>query len=449
MRTAIAQQLSLMLPPIAHPRGLELEAMSQRLWRIERSVYERVLQDLGGPTAIGREGMSAEQVVRVSVLRELMQWSFEELAFHLQDSACCRAFCSIGLGQKPPSAGTLKRNVKALSAASLQEVHRAVIKQAVDDGVEDGARVRGDSTVTETNIHKPTDSTLLWDVVRKLTGLMVQGQKLVGKLAFVDHRRRAKRRICEIRDAKGLDAKRPLYRDLCADAEATTEAAERAAIVLRQKSTRSKVGQRRAKLAKKLESVISLAHRVLSQTRRRVFEGQNVGASDKIVSLSEPHTDVIVKGPRYPEYGHKVFLASGRSGLILDCHIGDGNPADSGQAVPTIERVADAVGRIADEVSFDGGYASKANIASLKELGVSEVAFHKKCGIHVEEMTSSQSVYERLRRFRAAIEATIGWLKRAFGLRRCYVSGRASFDAHVKSAVIAANLLLLARHDIA
>jgi IS5 family transposase len=324
-----------------------------------------------------------------------------------------------------------------------------VVRQAVEDDVEDGATVRGDSTVTETNIHKPTDSTLLWDAVRKLTELMQQGQKLVANLAFTDHRRRAKRRICEIRNAKGLDAKRPLYRDLYHAAENTTHEAEQAALLLRSRSTRSKRGKQRVALAEKLENLVQLAHGILSQTRRRVFEGQKVPSSEKIVSLTEPHTDVIVKGPRYPEYGHKLFLASGRSGLILDCYVGDGNPSDSGQAVPTIQRVAEAVGRIANEVSFDGGYASKDNISALKGFGVTEVAFHKKCGIQLEEMASSQSIYERLRRFRAAIEATIGWLKRAFGLRRCYQSGRASFDAHAKSAVIAANLLLLARHDIA
>lgn len=107
------------------------------------------------------------------------------------------------------------------------------------------------------------------------------------------------------------------------------------------------------------------------------------------------------------------------------------------------------MGRTPDEVSFDGGYASKDNIAELKQLGVQEIAFHRKCGIRVEDMASSQTVYERLRRFRAAIEASIGWLKRAFGLRRCYLSGRASFDAHAKAAVATANLLLLARYDLA
>jgi IS5 family transposase len=245
-----------------------------------------------------------------------------------------------------------------------------------------------------------------------------------------------------------MAAKRPLYRDLYEVTEDTVHIAEQAAIQLRSMNSRSKRGERRCALATLLEAKVSLAYRVLSQTRRRVFDGEAVPAAEKIVSLSEPHTDLIVKGPRPPEYGHKLFLASGQSGVILDCYVGDGNPADSRQAVPTIQRVAEITGCTPAEVSFDGGYASKDNITALKELGVHEVAFHKKCGIHIEDMTSSQTVYERLRRFRAAIEASIGWLKRSFGLRRCYLSGRASFDAHAKVAVATANLLLLARYDL-
>lgn len=449
MRSALAQQLPLTLPPVAHQRGRELQAMDQRLRRLDPSVYARVLEDLGGATTTGREGMSAEQVVRVAILRQLTQWSFNELEFHLHDSGCCRAFCGIGLGIAPPSAGTLKRNLKTLSARSLETLHHALIRQSIEDGIEVGETVRGDSTVTETNVHKPTDSRLLWDAVRMLTGLLHKGRALVADLPFVDHCRRAKRRALEIGNAKGMDAKRPLYRDLYEATEDTVHTAERAAIQLQSLNKRSKAGARRFELAQKLEALIALAYRVLNQTRKRVFDREAVSASEKLVSLSEPHTDLIVKGPRPPEYGHKLFLASGRSGMILDCYVGDGNPADSRQAVPTIQRVAEIVGRTPDEVSFDGGYASKDNIAELKKLGVKEVAFHKKCGIRVEDMASSQTVYERLRRFRAAIEASIGWLKRTFGLRRCRLSGRAAFDAYVKAGIVTANLLLLARYDLA
>lgn len=448
MRTAIEHQLPLTLAPVRHAFGKELAAASVRLQRLDQGVYALALEDLGGGTRLGRSGMSAEQVLRALVLRQVTQWSFNELAFHLEDSATCQAFCRFGLGSRTPSVGTLKRNIKMLSAATLNAVNRAIAQQARDDGIEDGARVRGDSTVMETNIHSPTDSSLLWDALRNLTKLLVEAKSLCGDIETVNHKRSAKKLIQAIYFAQGIDKKRPHYRTLYKLTDRTLTAAEDAAVTLRQRARRSAVGVRRTKVAAKLEDLIGLTHRVMRQTRVRVFEGNAVPSSEKIASISEPHTAIIMKGKRRPEYGHKLFLASGSSGLILDCYVGEGNAADSRQAVPTIERVAAVMESVAAEVSFDGGYASKDNVADLKELGVREVAFHKKCGIEVEDMTSSPTLYEALRRFRACIEATIGWLKKSFGLRRCLSSGLESFKAHAQAAVLAANLILLARADL-
>jgi IS5 family transposase len=425
-----------------------LAAASIRLQRLDDSVFALVLEDLGGPSRVGRAGMSAEQVLRALVLRQITQWSFNELAFHLEDSATCQAFCRFGLGSRTPSVGTLKRNVKKVNAVTLEVVNQAIARQALRDEIEDGARVRGDSTVMETNVHSPTDSSLLWDALRGLTSLLVDAKTLCSEIATVNHKRSAKKLIQAIYYAKGIDEKRPHYRKLYKHTERTITAAENAAVILRQRARRSAVGARREKVAAKLESLIGLTHKVMRQTRVRVFEGNALPSAEKIASLSEPHTAIIMKGKRRPEYGHKLFLASGSSGLILDCYVGEGNTADSRQAVPTIERVAATMQSVAAEVSFDGGYASKDNVADLKELGVREVAFHKKCGIEVEDMTSSPTLYEALRRFRACIEATIGWLKRSFGLRRCPASGLESFKAHAQAAILAANLLLLARIDL-
>lgn len=448
MRTAIEHQLPLTLPPIRHAFGKELTAASARLDRLDESIYAMALQDLGGATRVGRNGMSAEQVLRALVLRQVTQWSFNELAFHLEDSATCQTFCRIGLGGRPPSLGTLKRNIKMVKSETLTAVNQAIARQAMDDGIEDGERVRGDSTVMETNIHSPTDSSLLWDGLRNLSERLSDAKKLCGEIKTANHKRSAKKLIQAIYFAKGVDEKRPHYRSLYKLVETTLSAAENAAVILRQRARRSAVGARREQLAAKLEDLIQLTHRVMRQTRVRVFEGKAVPSAEKIVSISEPHTAIIMKGQYMPEYGHKIFLASGRSGLFLDCYVGEGNTADSRQAVPTIERVAAVMETVAREVSFDGGYASKDNVAALKELGVEEVAFHKKCGIAVEDMVSSPSLYEALRRFRACIEASIGWLKRSFGLRRCLSSGLESFKAHAQAAVLAANLILLARIDL-
>ncbi len=168
-----------------------------------------------------------------------------------------------------------------------------------------------------------------------------------------------------------------------------------------------------------------------------MFDGGTVPARDKVVSLFEPHTDIIVKGGRGIHYGHKVNLATGRSGLVLDAVVEDGNPADSVRCLPMLERHREHYGAAPTHAAFDGGYASRDNLARAKALGVRHVVFHKKSGLKARDMTPSSWLYDQLKRFRAGIEAGISYLKRCFGLAR--------FKAHVHSAIFAHNLARLAR----
>ena len=188
-----------------------------------------------------------------------------------------------------------------------------------------------------------------------------------------------------------------------------------------------------------------LIMQVIAQTQRRVIDGERVPAADKIVSLFEPHTDIIVKGQREVQYGHKLTLSSGASGLVLDVIVEDGNPADSVCLMPLLQRHISHYGQAPRALAADGGYASAANLADAKSLGVAHVAFHKPVGLTVEAMTGDRWLYNKLRRFRAGIEAMISYLKRCFGLSRCNWKGLDHFKAYVHSAVFTHNLVVLTR----
>src|SRR5215472_7680505 len=159
--------------------------------------------------------------------------------------------------------------------------------------------------------------------------------------------------------------------------------------------------------------------RILAQSERRVLNGETVPAGDKLVSLFEPHADIICKGGRQVQYGHKLNLATGKSGLILDVVVETGNPADAERFVPMLDRHIARAGAPPRQTAADGGYASCANLAAAKARGVADVAFHKKCGIAITEMVKSPWVYRRLRNFRAGIEAAMSCFKRAYGAARC------------------------------
>jgi transposase, IS5 family len=182
------------------------------------------------------------------------------------------------------------------------------------------------------------------------------------------------------------------------------------------------------------EHIIPLVERIIDQAERRVIKGENLPAEEKIVSLFEPHTDIIVKDKRQVQYGHKInFSSSGRHGMILDTVIESGNPADSSRFLPMIKRLGDVYGKLPNQVAADAGYASAANIDAAKELGIKAVGLPKKRGMTVEAMTGSEWVYRKLKRFRAGIEGNISTLKRAFGLNRCTWKGLDHFKAYVMS----------------
>ena len=198
-------------------------------------------------------------------------------------------------------------------------------------------------------------------------------------------------------------------------------------------------------VAGKVRACRDLLERVVDQTRRRVFGGETVPAQEKVVSLFEPHTDIIVKGGRGTHYGHKVNFAIGRSGLALDAVVEDGNPADSARCLPMLARHVEHYGAAPTHAAFDGGYASRENLKQAKALGVTHAVFHKKRGMKVADMTPSAWLYRQLKRFRAGVEAGISYLKRCFRLGLCRWRGLPRFKAYVQSAVFAHNLMRLAR----
>jgi IS5 family transposase len=382
------------------------------------------------------------------VIKQANGFSYEQLAFHLADSRSYRAFCLIGLADTPPKRSTLQRNIKLVRAETLERVNRALVHYARKHGLEDGKRLRSDSTVIEAAIHEPTDSELLVDCVRVLTRHLREAREYV-TLAYTNHHRRAKRRALAIQHAAKAEQRVPLYRDLVKVADNTVESAQRAVEKLENRYPAEAFQQPElGALRDALNHFAALAQRVLDQTRRRVFGGESVPAQQKIVSIFEPHTDIIRKDRRETLYGHKVFLTAGASGLIVDCVIERGNPTDSTKAQTLAKRAIRAVDSTPEQIVFDGGFSSRENLHEIKALGIRDVVFSKAPGIAIREMIKRTWLYQRLRHFRAGIEGIISFLKRSFGWDRCAWRSFASFRAYTWSSALAANLVILARHTL-
>jgi IS5 family transposase len=369
-----------------HEIGCELKAMSQWLDG-QLALVSLVAGDLRrrGVRETGRRGLPAESVLRCALLKQQRQLSYEELAFHLEDSASFRAFARLPLGWSPKKS-VLHQTIGAIGAETWEVVNQALLASAKQDRLESGAAVRLDSTVSAVLMHEPSDSTLLWDAVRVMTRLLRRAAALPGApaIGWRDRRRLAKKRARAIDYSRGHDKKRQLYRELIAATQASR--AELQAAVAGLTEIAGTTAERwRAEVA----HYLPLIARILAQSERRVLNGETVPAGDKLVSLFEPHADIILKGGRQVQYGHKLNLATGKSGLILDVVVETGNPADAERFAPMLDRHIARAGAPPRQTTADGGYASRANLAAAKARGVADVAFHKKAGIAVADMVKS------------------------------------------------------------
>src|SRR6266566_8952368 len=206
-----------------HKIGCELKAISQWLDR-QRALAGLVAGDLRrhGLRETGRRGLPAETVLRCALLKQQRQLSYDELAFHLEDSASFRAFARVPLAWSPKRS-VLHQTISAIRPETWEAVNRAVLASAKQDRLESGATVRIDSTVSAALMYEPSDSALLWDAVRVMTRLLRQASVVPGapSILWRDRRRMAKKRTRAIDYSRGQDKKRQLDRELIADAQAT------------------------------------------------------------------------------------------------------------------------------------------------------------------------------------------------------------------------------------
>jgi IS5 family transposase len=431
------------------------ELLEQAPGLVER-VHQDLIAGLKKPR-VGREGLRPVQVLRSFLLRRMEDLDLRSLRDRIDDGVSWRVFTGFD-AQGVPGHDAFNRAFNKLRPETIRQINQIVLKQAVDLGLEDGQRLRVDTTVIETDIHFPTDCGLLWDSVRVITRethrLLADVPK--ARSLFHDRTRRARRRYQEISRMTRQQRHHqqlPKYKHLILLTEEVVASA-RAVVAKARKKAASLVGTQPHKLqrieerANRIDHFCSLADRAISQTRRRILHKEPVPVQDKIFSIFEPHTDLIVRGKtdRPVEFGHKVFLAESGSGLITDYHVLSGNPQDEIHVRPSLEAHQRSFGRVPQLYAGDRGFYSTANVTACSEAGVEVECIPQRGG----GKTKERQAYEKSRpfrqgqRFRAGIEGRISVLLRGRGMRRCRSSGPQRFEVFFGLAVLANNLLVLA-----
>jgi transposase, IS5 family len=441
-------------------QGVRLEPVLQAISEFvdhHGHMVDKVRRDLDrglkNPKA-GRNGLTAQQVLRSLTLMRVKNWNYRELRERIADGYTLRRFTRF-YSSLVPKHDAFNRAFNRLTPPTLEAINEMLVKSAVKLGLENGKKLRVDTTVVESDIHHPTDSTLLWDSTRVITRLVGYLDDLLprGVPTFTNRTRSARRRMQEIQRMTSKQRTKqlvPKYRELI---RITAHVVENARQVLRQ--TQGVRGLDLMSdiainaLRQEIDRHCDLGERVIDQSRRRVLDGEQVPNERKLFSIFETHTDLIKRGKilKPVEFGHKIFLAESARGLITQYRVLNGNPCDDGHVPSSLERHRKTFGRVPTIYSADRGFFSPANIQHCEDTGVGLVCIPQRGGKRkpAQEAYEKSAAFKDAQRFRAGIEGRISVLFRGRGMKRCLAEGRERFELLVGAAVLANNLLVIAR----
>jgi IS5 family transposase len=312
-------------------------------------------------------------------------------------------------------------------------------KIAISEGLEDIQDFRQDTTVVETNIHYPTNNSLVWDCIKECERLLKHLKDEIGNYGYEEYKKKAKRFYFKINVTKNEEKRVVLFQK---QLKMFTECINQVSNVVKKKSVYGKTDKAIA-IISKLEALQPVLDKVYQMTERKEIYGEKVPVEEKIFSIYEQHTDIIVKGQREAQFGHKINFGTGRSNLILTCEILGGNPKDNELYQGTIKRVKRSYGITPKSSTADGGFASIENIEYSKKAGIKNIVFNKIRG-SMQNVASNKWVENKLKRWRSGIEAIISNLKRGFQIHRCNWKGLAHYGQKIFWSVIGYNLRVMA-----
>ena len=422
---------------------------------IVTAVYEALAQRHPKSRSRGRKGTPAELVLRLLVLKHVRNWSYEVLEREVRANLVYRHFTRVG---KVPDAKTMGRWGVAVAPDVLERVHARIVAIARENRLVEGRRMRVDTTVVETNIHYPTDSSLLGDGVRVLTRTMKKITKIAGTggTALRDRGRSVQLKVLEIARAvraKGQQSQEKLKSAYSRLLHATSRvvgqakrfAEEIAAGVKRSRTTWKQMALEG--LREELESMVALVKQVTKQTRARIFRGET-HTPDKILSLFEPSTEVIRKGKaaKPNEFGKMVKLQEAENQIVVDYEVYARRPNDADLLIPSIETHRAKLGRPPYLVAADAAFYSAKNEAAAKAKGVKRVCIPNRSTKSVERRREQKKRWFRNgQRWRTGCEGRISVVKRRHGLNRCRYRGEVGMQRWVGLGVIADNLVNIGR----
>jgi len=404
-----------------------------------------------GQSIIGRCGMTLEQVVRGAIFMRHRRCTYKELSLATADSKLCRAFTKMEYMQYfSPQA--LQENISKITDEVLEKMHVAVCSYALELGVDDGKKIRTDSTTITTNIHHPTNAGLLWDCIRIASRLLKKSQSLIGEIRCRSYAKASKKLLYKIVNTKGKNAKArrlPLFKKMLKYHKCSLNQIIEAIEVLKNHNFGDNITEKlRQKYLRELQDLLPSMQKVYDAAYRKEILDETVPVNDKLFSIFEKHTDCIAKGARTVVFGHKVNLTAGKSNLIFDCIQQRGNPSDKNYFPKTIDNLEVNFNVVPDSIATDGGYASTENRDYALSKKIKNIVFNKIKG-SMQNVASSQKMETMLKKWRSGIEALISNFKRGLNAAKCTWKGWEAFKQFVLWNIITFNLRIISKSILA
>jgi transposase, IS5 family len=448
--------------------GMETDAVLTQLDILldDDVLFQAVKQDLSRryprTSCFGRPSTPTEVILRMLVVKHLYHWSYEQAEQWVSDSLVLRQFCRLYTARVPDDT-TLLRWANLIRPATLQQLFDHVVDLARQHHITRGRKLRLDSTVVETNIRYPVDSTLLADGVRVLTRTIQRAKPLLQQTVarahtlFRDRTRSVRRVTKQLIDAarrRGEQAAQDMqdsYHQLLALTQQVVQQAQQVQQHL-QTSLEQQADRLAQRLVQTLQTFVPRLEQVISQTTRRVIHGKSVPAGEKLVSLFEPHTAIIRKGKasKPVEFGRVLWLGEAEGGIITQARVLDGNPDDAAQLIPSLDQHIAQFSRPPNLLAGDGKLATPTNEQIAQQRGVRQVVLPRPGRKSAARLAHErQRWFRRGRDWRAGIEGRISGLKRRHGLDRCRYHGSDGMERWVGWGVIAHDLRVIAQHQAA
>ncbi len=377
-----------------------------------------------------QDSPSVETILRASIYMTIEKLSYRDLEKHMYDSKVCFHFLRLE-EDRYYSFTVMQKFISAIKEDTILHIIKKVNQLAISEGIEDGKTLSSDTTNIQTDVHYPTNNALIYDCIKTAHRYLKKIRKDKSDQDRLDKmQKKAKELNYKINNTKKDDQQQLFFDYMTILSMLIAESKD---TVNRYPATKHVI---------KLSKFLSSFDKIFNMSFKHQILCEKVPNADKLFSIFEPHTCIMVKGERKIEFGHKVLITRGKSNLILDHKVFEDVPADSKLLLPSIDRIIQNYNVEPTDTSNDGGFVSKANIEGCKEKGFLNIVFTK-ITKSIQNIAQSPEIERQLKMWRGTTEAVISNLKRGFDIQRVLWHGFEKFSAKIAWSVLGYNLRVI------